>query len=142
MLVRGLTIGVVFFMVACLLFFLSRKGILEKGWLDEADKIASIVALLVAIMAFIDPLNLWRKRHQERQLRLESKAIPIKKRGLEFVRIVACQGNARWKSYESSTYDLTSDRYPARDYLERSSVFFSLGGRFDNDPNPSGVYLM
>ena len=130
-------IGVVFFLAACLLFFLSRKGILENGWLDEADKIASIIALLVAIMAFMNPLNLWRKRHQARQPPLDCKALPAKKRGLEFVRIAACQGDACWKSYESSTYDFTSDRYPARDYLERSSAFFNLRGRFDNDPNPT-----
>jgi hypothetical protein len=62
---------------------------------------------------------------------------PFEKRGLKFVRIVAYQEDAHWKSYESSTYGLKGDRYPARGYLKRSSVFFRLIGRFDNDPNPS-----
>lgn len=66
----------------------------------------------------------------------------FKKQSLEFTRIIAYQGDAHWKNYESSTYDLTTDRYPARDYLERSSVFFSLGGRFDNDPHPTMDILL
>ena len=59
------------------------------------------------------------------------------RRGLQFTRIRAVRDETRWTSHESRAYDLAHDRYPARDYLEKSSVFFSLGGRFDPDPNPT-----
>jgi hypothetical protein len=50
-------VGLVFVFIAILLGILSYKDILGDGWLDRADKVASIVSLLIAIVAFINPFD-------------------------------------------------------------------------------------
>jgi hypothetical protein len=50
-------VGFIFVLIAILLGFLSYKDVLGDGWLDRADKVASIVSLLVAIVAFINPFD-------------------------------------------------------------------------------------
>jgi hypothetical protein len=48
-------IGIGFAVLAVILAYLSYKGILKTTWLDKADKIASVVAMIIAIIAFINP---------------------------------------------------------------------------------------
>lgn len=50
-------IGVGFAVLAVILAYLSYKGILKTTWLDKADKIASVVAMIIAIIAFINPFS-------------------------------------------------------------------------------------
>jgi len=50
-------VGLIFVFVAVLLGILSYKDVLGDGWLDRADKVASIVSLLIAIVAFINPFD-------------------------------------------------------------------------------------
>lgn len=53
----NITVGLVFVSIAILLGILSYKDILGDGWLDRADKVASIVSLLIAIVAFVNPFD-------------------------------------------------------------------------------------
>ena len=53
----NIIVGLVFVFVAILLGILSYKDVLGDGWLDRADKVASIVSLLIAIVAFINPFD-------------------------------------------------------------------------------------
>ncbi len=53
----NVVVGVIFVILAVSLFLLSLKGALGDGWLDRADKVASVVALLVAIVAFVNPFD-------------------------------------------------------------------------------------
>lgn len=53
----NILVSIVFVMVAIILGFLSYKRVLGDGWLDRADKVASITSLLIAIVAFINPFG-------------------------------------------------------------------------------------
>jgi hypothetical protein len=51
----NIIIGIGLVLLAVILAYLSRKQVFGDGWLDKADKIASIMSLIVAIVAFINP---------------------------------------------------------------------------------------
>ena len=48
-------IGIILIILCIGLAILSKAGILGDGWLDKAEKIASVVALVLALIAFINP---------------------------------------------------------------------------------------
>jgi hypothetical protein len=50
-------VGISFAILAIILAYLSYKGILKTSWLDQADKIASVMAMVIAIIAFINPFS-------------------------------------------------------------------------------------
>lgn len=50
-------VGMGFAILAVILAYLSYKGVLKTTWLDKADKIASFVAMVIAIIAFINPFS-------------------------------------------------------------------------------------
>jgi len=52
----NIIIGIGFCILAALLLYLSLTNKLT-GWLDNADKVASVVSLVVAIVAFINPFD-------------------------------------------------------------------------------------
>jgi hypothetical protein len=49
----NIAIGIGFVILAVVLAIISRKRFLGNGWLNQADKIASILSLIVALAAFI-----------------------------------------------------------------------------------------
>lgn len=50
-------IGLFFIAISIILLYLSVSGRLGDGWLDRADKVASVTSLIVAIIAFINPFS-------------------------------------------------------------------------------------
>lgn len=53
----NILISIAFVLMAIVLGFLSYKKVLGDGWLDRADKIASISSLVIAIVAFVNPFS-------------------------------------------------------------------------------------
>lgn len=53
----NLVIGFGFIALAAVLIYLSITNRLGEGWLDRADKVASVVSLAIAIVAFINPFS-------------------------------------------------------------------------------------
>ena len=50
-------IGIIFIIIAAVIFTLSWRGVFKDTWLDRADKVASIVAVLISIVAFFTPTD-------------------------------------------------------------------------------------
>jgi hypothetical protein len=53
----NILVSIVFVITAIVLGFLSYKKVLGDGWLDRADKVASITSLAIAIIAFANPFG-------------------------------------------------------------------------------------
>ena len=53
----NILVSILFVIAAVVLGFLSYKKVLGDGWLDRVDKVASIVSLLIAIVAFANPFG-------------------------------------------------------------------------------------
>ncbi len=55
--ISNIVVGIFFAALAVVLFLISERGLITNEWLDKADKIASVVALVIAIIAFINPFS-------------------------------------------------------------------------------------
>ena len=53
----NILVSIIFMIAAVVLGFLSYKKVLGDGWLDRADKVASITSLLIAVVAFANPFG-------------------------------------------------------------------------------------
>jgi hypothetical protein len=53
----NILVSIVFVITAIVLGFLSYKKVLGDGWLDRADKVASITSFAIAIIAFANPFG-------------------------------------------------------------------------------------
>ena len=72
----NLLIGIGTIILAVFLAFLSWKGLLRDGWLDKAAKIASVVSLAIAIIAFINPFSNNNKKITTQQTQIGSSHSP------------------------------------------------------------------